>query len=68
MEVQNTILGMAVGYAMGSKAAAFDLETVNALRRGLPALFATRRRTPTPLAALLPLLGDRAAAMTPPAE
>ena len=62
-EVQNTLLGVAVGYAMGAEEAPFELDTVNAWYGALSAL--CNEAPDAPLAELIPLLGDRAAAMTP---
>ncbi len=62
-EVQNTILGVVVGYAMGQEGAPFELETVNAWYGALSAL--CNEAPDAPLSELLPLLDDRAAAMTP---
>lgn len=62
-EVQNTILGVVVGYAMGEAGAPFELGTVNAWYGALSAI--CNEAPDAPLAEVVPLLGDRAAAMTP---
>ena len=62
-EVQATILGAIVGYAMGQADAPLDIDTVELWYAGLSAL--CNEAPDAKLGEVIPLIGDRAAAMAP---
>jgi len=62
-EVQATLLGALVGYAMGQGGATFDLASIEIWYGGLSAL--CNEAPDVRLLDLIPLIGDRGRAMTP---